>query len=117
MKFPSLVDTPNRSENGGAFRLRINTRQGLPTEPVIVAPTLDAGSSFSSAISATGEQGDLLSGATVIDAAIEAQEFPLNLPGANNEPGMRDLPDQPHFSIDPPEDVTHGITSIASAFQ
>lgn len=118
------TDLANRAENGGAFRLRINTRLGLPTEPTIISAGDDAaGSSFTTAASATNQAGDILAGATIIDAAIEPQDFPLNFPGADNEPGMRDLPldeeglGQPHFSVEDPADSTTGITTLAYNFR
>ena len=110
------------------FRLRINTQEMLPTEPIEVleqtiydaglgeeVPT-DAGSSFDTAASITGAliAGDRLASAVTIEGTIEPQEYTLAFPGDDQEPGMRDLPSQPHYLIEPTD--LPGIASIPYNF-
>jgi len=106
--------------NGGdaAFRLRINTAPTLPSAPDAIDHALDtAGSSFSTAISATGSANGTLTGAVVIDAAIEPQDFALPFPGSDDEPGMRTIPNQEHYTLNDPADAVSGITTIPYNFQ
>ena len=126
-----LTFSNNLSALGGEspFRLRINTQELLPTEPIEVlessiydaglgleVPT-DAGSSFVTAASITGATipGDRLTSAVTIDGTIEAKAYGLAFPGDDQEPGMRDLPLQPHYLIEPID--VDGIQAIPYNFQ
>ena len=101
-----------------AYRLRINTSPDLPPAPSAITDREDsAGSSFSTATSATGSASGVLNGAVVIDAAIEPQLFPLDFPGSDAEPGMRNLGGQDHFAIEDPADALPGTLTIPYNFQ
>lgn len=119
----------------GAFRLRINTRQGLQTEPLElneatinqVTPddgsSTDAGSSFATAASVTGASisGDRLTGAITIDGTIEPKELRVAFPGSDLEPGMRDNPADAHYvpilEDQLESDNVDGITAIPYNFR
>lgn len=98
------------------YRLRINTSPDLPVAPVALDHVQDiAGSSFSTATSATGTGNAILSGAVVIDAAIDPQQFVLDFPGSDDEPGIRNLPLQPHLLDE--KDSESGIATIPYNFK
>ena len=76
--------------SAGTFRLRIGTNESAPLPPLSVNPSGDVGSSF-----ATAENlGTLGTQSQLVLAAIDAQEFQLDFPGANDEPGHRQIPEE-----------------------
>ena len=72
----------------GTFRLRIGTDEAIPAAPAAVDLTdTDAGSSFTAAYDLSA-----FSGSAVISAAVDPKVYPLDFPGASDEPGHRDIP-------------------------
>ncbi len=74
----------------GTYRLRIGTTDPLPMAPNVLAPTLDVGSSYGTAM----DLGTLGAQSQLISTSIDAQPFVLDYPGANDEPGHREIPEE-----------------------
>ena len=75
------------STGPGTYRLRIGTDEATPLPPLEREVVVDPGSSFDAALSL----GQLLQ-SQIVHSQIEAQEYPLEFPGGNDDPGHRDLP-------------------------
>ncbi|MEQ8786611.1 MAG: choice-of-anchor L domain-containing protein [Pirellulaceae bacterium] len=96
-----LLTDPLAGGSDRTYRLRIGTDEvfpGAPNPPTQVDGSafdnLDqAGSSFTAAftVGALGAQSVLL------DSSIDARLFPLEYPGANDEPGHREVPIESHL--------------------
>ncbi|MEZ6117285.1 MAG: hypothetical protein R3C28_12010 [Pirellulaceae bacterium] len=71
----------------GTYRLRIGTDEVQPAAPLEITVDVDSGSSFSTAL----DLGQLTSTSKIVSAEIEAEEFSLQYPGSNDDPGHRDL--------------------------
>ncbi|GAG05083.1 unnamed protein product, partial [marine sediment metagenome] len=80
---------------GDALRLRIgNEYREIPTSSI--TPQDDAGSSFATANQDVGALGSATEArSVVITETIQALPYDLEWPGATDEPGHRDLPEQP----------------------
>ena len=122
------------SESGaGTYRLRIGNDEfveqdnQLPPIPDELAIETDPGSSFETA----EDLGELDVKSQIVSQEIEPQWFPLELPGADDEPGHRDIQVQTHLygypvslypdGIDPADfhqaDIWPGISTLAYNFQ
>jgi hypothetical protein len=86
------TDLAQLTSGPGTYRLRIGTDEVLPQAPVSVTPSQDAGSSGSTAYPL-----NTLSASMIVNGAISPELFPLEFPGANDEPGHRDITAQNHF--------------------
>jgi hypothetical protein len=80
----------------GTYRLRIGNNDPLPVGPLAIGHAPDGGansnSSFADAFD-LGQIGALVNpGGLVVTSSIDALPFNLDLPGALNEPGHRDIP-------------------------
>ena len=84
LTFASNLD--ELSTGPGTYRLRVGTDEAIPEVPVVIAAEEDAGSSFGTAM----ELG-ALDTSKIINGAIDPDGYPLDYPGANNEPGHRDI--------------------------
>jgi hypothetical protein len=78
----------------GTFRLRIGTDEDIPPVPVTVSLSADPGSSFDTATVVTGDFSTGQASSIVISEEIVTDYFPLDYPGAQDEPGMRSIPVQ-----------------------
>ncbi len=82
----------------GSYRLRVGNSETIPVAPTAVNPGTDPGSSFGTAntdlgtIPATSNQGRVISG--VISPQVVAFQFP----GANDEPGHREVEVETHLN-------------------
>lgn len=102
----------------GTYRLRVGTNEATPLPPVQTTFTTaqDPGDSFDSA--STADLGDLAAGGNqghVVTSAIEPQPFPFDFPGANDEPGHRDIEIESHLGGGP--DGLDGTSQIDYNFQ
>lgn len=103
----------------GTFRLRIGTNEQTPLPPLPIRPNEDVGSSYQMAwdLGALGAQSKLIS------SSIDAQAFLLDFPGANNEPGHRQIPEEVangfdnHLNPDFGADSTPGVTTSLYNFK
>ncbi len=83
-------------ENGiGTYRLQVGLNAATPLNntPDNVVPSSDPGDQFTTAL----DLGEVFSRGIKIEAAIDPNVAPLQYPGANNEPGHRDVPVEDHF--------------------
>jgi len=97
----------------GTFRLRIGTDESPLAPPTLVdLRSYEVGSSFDTAY-ALGP----LSGSMLISAAIEPQVYMLALPGASDEPGHRNIPEQIQAHLLQPADSENGIATIFYNFR
>ncbi|HND55067.1 MAG TPA: pre-peptidase C-terminal domain-containing protein, partial [Pirellulaceae bacterium] len=104
----------------GTFRLRIGTDEPTPSAPNTVTPAGDAGSSFTTADATSLGVAGVLSGtnitSTIITSTISssAPAYTLDYPGAEDEPGHREIQPESHY-INGPD--TAGIPTQAYNFQ
>jgi len=103
----------------GTFRLRIGTDEEIPPIPLTLAPALDVGSSFDTALSL----GELGIQAQIISERIDPQTFLLDFPGGNDDLGHREIPEETaggfdnHINPLVGADSTQGVTTILYNFQ
>ena len=113
------------STGPGTYRLRIGTDEQAPVAPVNVDMPVDPGSSFD-----TATDVGALEVSQIISSRIEDLEnFPLEYPGGNDDPGHRDLPvesENQHIddtvSLDgseriPTTDEQTGVSTIGYVFR
>ncbi|GIW99402.1 MAG: hypothetical protein KatS3mg111_2735 [Pirellulaceae bacterium] len=99
------------------LRLRIGTNESVPLPPVAFTPPADPGDSFSSAtdLSSVWTPGSGGSQSVIIDSEIlNPAPFVLDFPGANDEPGSRQIRYQEHISGG---DTVDGISTILYNFR
>ena len=79
----------------GTYRLRVGTDEVIPPAPTTTNIAGDPGSSFGTA----NNLGTLGTTARILNSSIDVQAFSLSFPGANDEPGHRNIPAPPqdHF--------------------
>ncbi len=111
LTFASSLD--QLSTGAGTYRLRVGTDEAIPEVPVAIQPDADAGSSFDLA----NDLG-VLAASKIISESIDPDGYPLDFPGAINEPGHRDIEHiQSHFDYEDGKDVTDGLLTIEYNFQ
>ncbi len=104
-------------DGAGTYRLRIGTDEQLLSAPTTYAPAADPGSSFDVPGAAADDLGTL-GDSVVISSDISAGLFPLDMPGAIDEPGHRDIPTvQQHYLDGVTADFVPGITTQAYNFR
>ncbi len=115
-----LIDPDTGDPIGaGSFRLRIGTNESIPMPPLVIVPSTDVGSSFGAAF----DIGTLEGQSRLVSTDIEAQPFSLDYPGANDEPGHREIPGEVAGDFDNHlnplfgPDSTDGATTILYNFQ
>jgi VCBS repeat-containing protein len=88
----------------GVFRLRIGTDEQVAPPLQVVTPGADAGS-ITAAATDLGVFADrtarLVTGQSIVSAGL-----PLDYPGANNEPGSRQIQHEDHLSVPPDTEAT-----------
>ena len=82
----------------GSYRLRIGTTEALPQAPVTLTPGTDPGSSFAGANAQIGIVSSTGNTSRIINAGIDAQAFAFQFPGANDEPGHREIEVETHLN-------------------
>ncbi|MHB8954104.1 MAG: dockerin type I domain-containing protein [Pirellulaceae bacterium] len=103
LTFAQNLDDLAGPGQAGTFRLRIGTDESIPAVPVVLTPATDPGSSFSTAedLSAVFNAPQAVS--VKLSEAIVSGYFPLDFPGAVDEPGNRSIPVQgpyiPHHDV------------------
>ena len=111
LQFPGDIHTLG----DGAFRLRIGTDESLPAAPTVTTVATDPGSSFREA---NTDIGDLSAGGNstfVFSQNIEPQPYNITFPGANDEPGHREIEPETHLEAGP--DATSGSSVIPYNFR
>ncbi len=99
----------------GTYRLRIGTSETKPLPPSTPAINGDPGSSFDTAWPVLA---DLSTQSQVFGAGIEAQTFPLQLPGSNSDPGHRQVVTELDKHVpDGATDSLDGITTFSYNFE
>ncbi len=78
----------------GTFRLRIGTDESIPAVPVVVTLATDPGSSFNTAIDLSANFNTDQASGVMLSDQIVSNYFPLDYPGAVDEPGNRSIPVQ-----------------------
>jgi len=98
----------------GTYRLRIGNDESLPLPPLNTTVSVDPGSSFAAAL----DLGPLGARARLLSSRIEPQTYALEFPGAQDEPGHRDVPvaGENHLGDDSADPVP-GISTIAYVFR
>ncbi|MFO0819085.1 MAG: tandem-95 repeat protein [Pirellulales bacterium] len=94
------TDIDALGSGAGTFRLRIGTNEdATPPVPVTVTPGVDVGSSFGVADTTSIVINPLNVTSTVVRSTISTAvaSYPLDYPGAEDEPGHRDIPIESHF--------------------
>ena len=109
-------DVGDLSELGiGTYRLRIGTSETTPMPPTTLAINGDPGSSFASAWDVTTDLG--IQG-QVFQSSIEAQAYPLQFPGSNDDPGHRHVSSQLDLHVpNDSGDQFDGISTISYNFK
>lgn len=102
----------------GVYRLRVGTDEAIPVPPIqtIHSITTDPGDSFDSA--SIQDLGDLTSVATqsqLVSSAIAPEPFPFDFPGANDNPGHREIEIESHLGGD--ADAQDGASFFDYNFQ
>lgn len=110
----TFADDISNLSGAGTYRLRVGTAEVIPNAPVNVAIPGDPGNSGATAtdlgvFAAGGNSSQLLS------TAIEAQPFQFAFPGANDEPGNRQIEVESHLLGG--ADGTDGPSKIPYNFQ
>ncbi len=112
-------EEPGRLTQSGTYRLRIGNDEAAPPPPVQVPVESDPGSSFDTAMNLEVLGAETL----MVSTAIEPIEFPLDYPGAEHEPGHRQIAlVQSHYAQDlngdlDAADKVAGITTIPYIFR
>lgn len=107
------ADIQDLTSSTGTWRFRIGDREPIPAPPTLMKATGDAGETFDSA-SALGIIDD---DSQVISASIDPQMFLATYPGANTDPGSRDIPYITERQVDFSRDTRDGVTAIPYNFQ
>lgn len=99
----------------GTWRLRVGNNDVTPATPVTQAVPSDPGSMLTSAqdIGNLGTAGQQTQ-SVILNSAIDAQPYSLLWPGANDEPGHRNIPLEAHLGGG---DTSGGIPRIAYNFR
>ncbi len=119
LTFADTISNLVNGGTGGTFRLRIGTDEARPPVPLSVSPGTDVGSSFFGAF----DLGSLTTQSQLVSSAIDAQPFVLDFPGANDEPGHREIPEETASGYDNHinplfgADSTPGVTTVLYNFQ
>lgn len=81
----------------GSYRLRVGNSESLPIAPSLVTPGADPGSSFGTANTSLGAINASTNSSTVISSSISPQFVAFSFPGANDEPGHREIEVENHL--------------------
>jgi hypothetical protein len=81
----------------GSYRLRVGNSEPLPIAPTAVNPPTDPGSSFGTANTQLGVINPAINTSSVIRSAINPQFVAFSFPGANDEPGHREIEVENHL--------------------
>lgn len=111
LDFGQDIDTLS---GAGTYRLRVGTSETKPTAPTLWNPG-EPGSSFATADTTLGTFATSGNTSHIISAAIDPQLFPFEFPGANDEPGHREIEVESHLGG--AADTGSGISSIDYNFQ
>ena len=108
-------DVDDLSDLGvGTYRLRIGTNEDTPLPPNVFNVSDDPGSSFATAWPITT---NLTVQSQLLEAGIEAQSYTLQLPGANSDPGHREVSTSLDKHVpDDAADLVDGISTISYNF-
>jgi hypothetical protein len=103
----------------GTFRLRVGTDEDAPAPPVMFdLVDEDAGSSFDTAkdLDTLLTAGNL-TGSVIVSSSIDPQVYTLEMPGSNDEPGHRSIPEQIETHLLQSADSDAGITTVFYNFR
>jgi hypothetical protein len=82
----------------GSYRLRVGNAETLPQAPVTSIVGVDPGSSFATANTLIGISNSTTNTSRVITSSIDPQLLAFAFPGANDEPGHREVEVETHLN-------------------
>ncbi len=94
LTFAQNIDELAGPSKSGTFRLRIGTDEAIPAVPVLLTPSTDPGSSFGTAENISASFNTPQAVSVKLSEQIISTDFPLDFPGAVDEPGNRSIPVQ-----------------------
>ncbi|MDG2128404.1 MAG: matrixin family metalloprotease, partial [Fuerstiella sp.] len=100
LTFAADIDLLNNPglPSSGTYRLRIGNDEVKPLAPTQFTPGTDPGSSFDTANATLGDISDPVANSQIINSSIDPQLFPFEFPGANDEPGHRQIEVETHLN-------------------
>jgi hypothetical protein len=110
-----LLDNGVGVPTAGTYRLRIGTSEARPNAPTETNVGADPGSSFATADNTLGTFATSGNTSNIIRSTIDPQLFPFEFPGANDEPGHREIELETHLNGG--ADGGAGISKISYNFQ
>ena len=99
----------------GTFRLRVGNNEARPAAPTPSTPGADPGDTYGSALS-IGQISNAGLRNQILSSAISPQVFQFTMPGANTDPGNREIEVEAHLN-DLDADSTSGTTQIDYNFR
>ncbi len=103
LTFAQNIDDLAGPTKSGTFRLRIGTDEAIPAIPVVLTPQAEPGSSFGTAENISASFNTPQAVSVKLSEQIISTYFPLDFPGAVDEPGNRSIPVQgpyvPHHDV------------------
>ena len=103
----------DRVDGTGTYRLQIGVTEAVPLKnaPDVVVPLSDPGDHFFTA----EDLGEVFARGIEVTARIDPRVAPIDYPGAIDEPGHRDIPEEVHLGG--PFDIYPGATTIFYNFR
>lgn len=94
LTFASAID---QLSGAGTYRLRVGNKEPIPLAPIETTVGVDPGSSYATADTTLGDISASGNSSQIISSSIDPQAYPFVFPGANTDPGNREIEVESHL--------------------